>query len=510
MTEPIGLEPDDAHNRELIAHARPPAWRNPEPADRYDLVVVGAGTGGLVSAAAAAGLGKRVALVEGRLMGGDCLNTGCVPSKALLRSARAVAETRRARAFGVRGTAEATVDFGAVMERVRRLRAEIAPHDGAERLRGLGADVFFGSATFTGPDRVEVAGTPLPFKRACIATGGRAAAPPIPGLAEAGFLTNETVFSRTALPARLAVIGAGPVGCELAQAFARFGSRVTLIEAAHGVLPREERDAADVVRRALEGDGVRVRCCGERMSVTPGPSGKRVAVSSHGADHELDVDEILVAAGRAPNVEGLGLEAAGIRYDEAGVRTDDHLRTTNPRVFAVGDVTRHHKLTHAADAHARIAARNALLPWLPVKARVSRLTMPWCTYTEPELAHVGAFPEDLDPEETPHETVEVALSEVDRAILDGATEGFLRIHVARASGRILGATVAAPDAGNLIGELATAMARKTRLQQLSGAIHPYPTVAEAIKRAGDQYRKRRLFQWLDALREPLRWLYGGP
>ena len=509
MSEPFRLPPDDAHNRALAGHVHPPDWTNPEPAGQYDLVVLGAGTGGLVSAAAGAGMGKRVALVERGLMGGDCLNLGCVPSKAILRCARAAAEVRRAGELGVRGTEWAEADFGAVMERMRRLRSEIAPHDGAERLRGLGVDVFFGDASFTGSDRVAVGESELPCKRAVIATGGRPTAPPVPGLEEAGYLTNETVFSLTERPGRIGVIGAGPIGCELAQAFARLGSDVTLIEAAHGVLPREERDAAAIVQRALEADGVRVLCCGKQMRVSAGQAEKHISLASHGGEHQVTVDEILVATGRAPNVEGLGLDVAGIEYDGTGVRVDDRLRTSNPRVFAVGDVTPLEKFTHAADAHARIAARNALLPWLPFKARASKLTVPACTYTEPELAHVGATRTELETAGARFETIEVSLGDVDRAILDGATDGLVKLHVARGSGRILGATVAAPDAGNLIGEIATAMRAGMPLQKLSGVIHPYPTLAEAIKRAGDQYFKRRLLAWRDALTRPFTGKHGA-
>src|SRR5919109_5295855 len=262
------LHPWDTHNQKLYGNVHPPDWVNPDPAPRYNLVVIGGGTAGLVTAAGAAGLGAKVALIEKHLLGGDCLNVGCVPSKALLRAARAAADVRRAVEFGVRIAGEVSVDFAAVMERMRRLRADISPHDSAARFRELGIDVFIGSARFTGPDTVQVGDKILRFSKAVIATGARAAAPPVPGLKEVPFLTNETLFSLTELPKRLGVIGAGPIGCELAQAFARFGSEVFLVEAEHGVLPREDRDAAELVQNALVRDGIQLLCCGKDLKVS--------------------------------------------------------------------------------------------------------------------------------------------------------------------------------------------------------------------------------------------------
>ncbi|MCI0458158.1 MAG: FAD-dependent oxidoreductase, partial [Gemmataceae bacterium] len=288
------LAPLDEHNRALADNVHPSDWVKPEPAGRYNLVVLGAGTAGLVTASGAAGLGAKVALVEKKLLGGDCLNVGCVPSKALIRSARAAADVRNAGEYGVRVPSGATVDFPAVMERMRKLRARISPHDSARRFRELGVDVFLGAARFTGPDTVEVDGKALRFAKAVIATGGRAAELPIPGIREAGFLTNETVFSLTELPRRLAVIGAGPVGCELAQAFARFGSEVYLIEAMHGILPKEDPEAAEVVRQALLRDGLRIMCCGKNLRISKDADGKRLTVDSHGEHYDLTVDEILV------------------------------------------------------------------------------------------------------------------------------------------------------------------------------------------------------------------------
>jgi pyruvate/2-oxoglutarate dehydrogenase complex dihydrolipoamide dehydrogenase (E3) component len=295
----------------------PEDWTNPEPAGRYNLVVIGAGTAGLVTAAGAAGLGARVALVERGLMGGDCLNVGCVPSKGLIRAGRAVADVRGAGEFGVRVPSGASTDFGAVMDRMRRLRAKISRVDSAARFRDLGVDVFFGAARFSGPDTVDVAGVALRFKKAVIATGARAAEPPIPGLAEAGYLTNETVFSLTELPRRLAVIGGGPIGCELAQAFARFGAQVSLLQGEGQILPREDPDAAECVARALSRDGVDLRL-GTRVERIERAGAERVIhVTSGGAAARVAADAILVGVGRAPNVEGLGLEDVGVALRHA-------------------------------------------------------------------------------------------------------------------------------------------------------------------------------------------------
>ncbi|MDQ7007162.1 MAG: mercuric reductase [Acidobacteriota bacterium] len=483
------FEPLDQHNLALAHSVRPPGWVHPEPRGRYNLVVLGGGTAGLVTAAAAAGLGARVALVERKWLGGDCLNVGCVPSKAMIRSARAVAAARRASRFGLPDAVAGEVDFGAVMERMRRLRARLAPHDGAERFRELGIDVFFGEGRFVGPRRVEVDGTRLDFARAVIATGARAAVPSIPGLESAGYLTYETLFSLTERPRRLGVIGAGPVGCEMAQAFARLGSEVVLVETGHGILPREDREAAAWVQAAMERDGVRLLCCGKDLAVVSGSGGPRLTVRSHGRSCEVEVDRIFVAVGRVPRVEGLGLEAAGVESGPQGVVVDDRLRTSNRAIFAAGDICSRYRFTHAADAMARIVVRNALFAG---REKASALVMPWCTYTSPELAHVGLTAEQARERGEPVRTVRVPMADVDRAVLDGETEGFVKVHHRGGSDRILGATIVAARAGELISGISVALHAGAGLATLSRSIHPYPTQGEVLRRVGDAWNRTRL------------------
>jgi pyruvate/2-oxoglutarate dehydrogenase complex dihydrolipoamide dehydrogenase (E3) component len=496
MSDLPPLHPWDEHNRRLQGQVHPSDWVNPTPSGRYNLVVIGGGTAGLVTAAGAAGLGAKVALIERHLLGGDCLNIGCVPSKALLRSARAAAAVREAGAFGVRVEGDATVDFPAVMTRLRRLRADLSPHDSAARFRELGVEVYLGDGRFTGADTIEVGGRTLHFARAAIATGARAAAPDIPGLASVPYLTNETVFSLTELPRRLAVVGAGPIGCELAQGFARFGAQVVLIESAAGILPREDREAAAVLRAALERDGVRILRDGRDLSVARGDGGIRWQLATAGREQEGIADALLVAVGRAPNVEGLGLEAAGVAYDRKGVRVDERLRTTNPKIYACGDVCSRFKFTHAADFMARIVIQNALFGG---RRRVSELVIPWCTYTAPEVAQVGLTVEQARADGIAIDTFTLPLDRVDRAILDGEENGFVRVHVRRGTDRIVGATVVAAHAGDLIGELSLAMTAKIGLRGIGAAIHPYPTQAEAIRKLGDLYGRTRLTPFVKRL-----------
>jgi pyruvate/2-oxoglutarate dehydrogenase complex dihydrolipoamide dehydrogenase (E3) component len=484
------IQPWDLHNQKLIANVHPLDWTNPTPAPRYNLVVLGAGTAGLVTAVGAAGLGAKVALVEKHFMGGDCLNVGCVPSKAIIRAARAVAAVREAAQFGVGIDAETmSVDFPKVMERMRCLRADISRHDSAKRLSELGVDVFFGGGRFTGLDTIEVGGQTLRFAKAVIATGTRPALPPIPGLKDVPYLTNETLFSLTDLPKRFGIIGAGPIGCEMAQSFARFGSEVLLVEATHGILPREDRDASDIVRAAMEREGVKLLCCGKDLKLAKAPNGVRLQVESHGKGYDVLADQLLVAVGRAPNVEGLGLEIVGVEFDKKGVRVNDRLQTTNPRIYACGDVCSPYQFTHAADFMARIVIRNALFKG---RAKACSLLIPWATYTSPEIAHVGLYEKDAQAKGIAVDTYTQELGKVDRAILDGETDGFVRVHVRKGTDEIVGATIVAAHAGDLIGEVTLAMKGKLGLKTIADTIHPYPTQADGIRKTGDHYNRTRL------------------
>jgi pyruvate/2-oxoglutarate dehydrogenase complex dihydrolipoamide dehydrogenase (E3) component len=478
------------HDERLRANVHPEDWQNPEPARRYNLVVVGAGTAGLVSAAGAAGLGARVALVERGFMGGDCLNVGCVPSKTLLRSAQSVGEIRDAAELGVRVPGGTRVDFPAVMDRMRQVRARISPNDSARRFRDeLGVDVFLGQGRFCSGSSLEVEGQTLRFSRAVIATGARPVVPPIEGLREVGFLTNETVFSLEELPRRLLVLGGGPIGCELSQAFRRFGSEVILVEMADQFLGREDRDAAGVLLDAFRRDGVDVRLETSLARVELRNGEKLATLESDGKSETLAIDQILVGVGRAPNLEGLGLESAGVAFGRVGVEVDDHLRTSNRRIYAAGDICMATKFTHAADFAARAVIQNALFFG---RKKLSALTIPWCTYTHPEIAHVGLYQRDAQERGLEIETFVRELRDVDRAIAEGEEEGFVKIHVARGSDRIVGATVVARHAGEMISEISVAMAGKLGLSKLASVIHPYPTQSEAIRQIGDAYNRTRL------------------
>ncbi|MGH7206527.1 MAG: mercuric reductase [Nitrospiraceae bacterium] len=498
--ETVTVLPYDEHNQRLVSNVHPPDWVNPEPTGRYNLVVIGAGTAGLVTAAIASALGAKVALIEKHLMGGDCLNVGCVPSKGVIRASRAWAEVRNAEEFGLHIPPGVKYDFGEAMARMRKLRARISHTDSAHRYKKLGVDVFVGEGRFTGPDTIQVTGRAgdrtLRFKKAAICTGARASAPPTPGLKEAGYLTNETIFTLTELPPRLGVIGAGPIGCELAQSFARFGSQVYLIEALHGIMPNEDRDAAEIVHESMLRDGIKLLCCGKELKVNKTDSGKRLTVDSHGQQYDITVDEILVGVGRTPNVEGLGLETVGVEYDKTGVKVNHRLQTTNPRIFAAGDICSRYKFTHAADAMAQIVIQNALFPhpFGLAYASVDSLIMPWCTFTEPEIAHVGMYEADAKAKGLEVETYTYKLDEVDRAILDGEDEGFARIHIQKGTDKILGATIVAAHAGDMINEFSVLMKAGAGVKIIAGTIHPYPTQAEVNKKVVNLWRKAHFTQ----------------
>jgi pyruvate/2-oxoglutarate dehydrogenase complex dihydrolipoamide dehydrogenase (E3) component len=480
---------DDVQDKQLIENCHPPLWKNPTPAGKYNMVVIGGGTAGLVSAAGSAGLGAKVALIERNLLGGDCLNVGCVPSKGVIRAARAAHDASNGAEFGIQISEEPAIGFAAAMERMRRLRAGISEHDSAERFCKLGVDVFIGNGKFVSSTAVEVDGKRLEFDRAVIATGARAAEPPIQGLREAGFYTNETIFTLTELPRRLVVVGAGPIGCELAQSFRRFGSDVTMITDGVEILPKEDRDAAAIVRKQIEKDGVRIITGAKIERALAHNGAKSLSLSTGDKLNEIACDAILVSVGRQPNLEGLGLEHAGVKFTRSGVLVDDRMRTSNPRIFAAGDICSKYKFTHAADAMARLVIANALFL---ARRKVTDLVIPWCTYTDPEIAHVGYYEKDARAAGFDVATITESFSDVDRAVLDGEEAGFARVHYHKKSGRILGGTLVARHAGEMIGELTLAMVAKQNVGILSSTIHAYPTQVEALRKIGDAYMRTKL------------------
>ena len=510
----LGVSPLDEHNKLLVGNVHPSPWVNPEPSGRYNLVVIGAGTAGLVTANGAAGLGAKVALIERHLMGGDCLNVGCVPSKALIRAAHAAADVRDAVEFGVNVPAGSKVDFAKVMERMRKLRAKISKNDSAHRYKSLGIDVFIGDAKFVGPHTVEVGGKKLEFAKACIASGARAFVPNVPGLRENGFLTNESIFNLTELPRRLVAIGAGPIGCEMAQSFARFGSAVHLLEPSDHIMNREDREAADVVQKQMLKDGVTIYPNMKVLKVERRGNDKVVTIDQQGKTVEIACDAILVGAGRAPNVEGMGLEAAGVKFDtREGVAVSDQLQSSNPDVYAAGDCASKFKFTHAADFLARTVIENALfktgLLAIAGRKRASSLIIPWCTYTDPEVAHVGAYEPELVKAGRTFKTIKVPFDDVDRAILDGEDEGFAKVSVDPKTGRILGATIVAKHAGDMINEFTVAMKFGIGIGSIASVIHPYPTQGEVVRKCGDKFngekykanaRAQAITRWLMARR----------
>ena len=465
--------------------------------EHYNALVIGAGPGGLVAAAGLAGLGARVGLFEKGRMGGDCLNTGCVPSKAVIASAR-VAHTMRTAARHGLPAHDPPVDVAAVFARMREVREQIAHHDAPERFESLGVEVFVGApAVFTSPGTVEANGRTYSADYFVIATGGRPAVPPIPGLRETPHYTNETFFDELdASPGTLCVMGGGPIGIEMAQTMGRLGVRTTLVEMMDQILVMEDADAANVVQDALVADGVEMLTGHMVKSVAAGspaagPRAVRVQIEekASGKTHEREFGALLVAVGRLPNVEQVGLEAAGVAFTRSGVTVDDKLRTANKHIFAVGDVAGSYQFTHFADAQARAVIRNILIPWFP--ARFNAAVVPWCTYTDPECAHVGHNETTAKAAGLVFGVYRFEMAELDRAIVDGHTEGFVKV-IADPKGRLLGATIVGAGAGDWIHEYVLAMKHGITLPGISGTLHAYPTYGEASRRPADLFMKGKL------------------
>eukprot|EP00929_Paragymnodinium_shiwhaense_P109093 TRINITY_DN75469_c0_g1_i1.p1 TRINITY_DN75469_c0_g1~~TRINITY_DN75469_c0_g1_i1.p1 ORF type:complete len:534 (+),score=117.69 TRINITY_DN75469_c0_g1_i1:91-1692(+) len=505
----VGVWPLDSHNVRLLDCVHPKEWKNPVKAEDfvYDLIAVGAGAGGLVSAKQSARRGAKSALIEMHLAGGDCLNVGCVPSKALLRCARAVAERRKGAEYGFRCDSDSSkddLDFGKVMERMRRLRADIAPVDSHETTAKAGADMYVGKAVFTGKNELKVGDQTLRFKKAVIATGGRAKVVPIPGIDSVPYITNATLFNLTTLPPRLAVLGAGPIGLEMAQSFQRFGSKVTVLEAFPRILGPEDEEASKIIHKVLEEDGCRILAGIAVKSVshkdgTPWPE-ISITIEKDGKSEVVVCDAFLVATGRVPNVEGLGLEDAGVEYKVGlGVKVNDDLSTTNPDIYALGDVCDQPALrfTHMAGTMAGMVVQNALFAGrdLPVNApsgKISEVVVPRCTYTEPEVASCGISNEVAA--QRSGVDVDVYTSGIehnDRAILEGDRSGYVKVVCKKGTDEILGATVVAERAGDMLAELTLATQHKLGLSAIARTVHPYPTLGEAVQQCALNYNRAR-------------------
>jgi pyruvate/2-oxoglutarate dehydrogenase complex dihydrolipoamide dehydrogenase (E3) component len=470
--------------------------------ERYNLVVVGAGSGGLVVAAGGAGLGARVALVEKDRMGGDCLNTGCVPSKALLRAARAARDAREAGRFGIRGVGDpGPQEARAVMDYIRSCQARIAPHDSAERFEGLGVDVVRGAARLKSAHEVEAGGRILWGRHLVLATGSRARVPEVPGLEEAGYWTNQSVFSVEALPDSLLVMGGGPIGVELGQAFARLGSKVTIVSSSAHVLPREDIDAAAALAARLRGEGIEILDGSRAKKVERKGGRKFVTIESDSVgSRELAAEEILVATGRHPNVEGLNLDGVGIVHGSKGVRVDARCRTSVPSIWAIGDLAGPYLFTHWAGYQARVVVRNTLFPGT---VKCDFANVPWTTFTDPEVAHVGWTEAAAREKNLPHRVFKVPFEDNDRAVCDGSFEGNFAKVIAGKKGEILGATIVHPHADDLLAELVLARKAGLRLSSLSDTIHTYPTLSEINRALGDAYNKTRLTPGLKRIFEKI-------
>src|SRR5438552_5062254 len=474
----------------------------------YNVVVIGAGTAGLVTAAGTAGLGGRVALIERNLMGGDCLNFGCVPSKALISSARLVQRIRESEKWGL-DRQEPEFAFEKVFERMRARRARIAPNDSQERFESLGVDVFHGEARFISPDGLEVDGPKLRARNFVIATGSRAVVPKIEGIDQVRYFTNETIFDELkAKPESMIVLGGGPIGCELAQTFCRLGTQVTIIQRGDQLLPKEDRDVAEFLERRLINEGVRIIKNVDARSVATTDAGK-IALEfldrqpGRLAERTFFADALLIAIGRNPNLQSLDLKSAGVDVNERGVRVTDYLQTSQRHIYAVGDVIGPFLFTHMADAHARVAVRNILMPFQFLRQKMDYSVVPWCTYVDPEVAHVGLCEKEAQRKNLDYDLFFVPLQDVDRAVVESEDAGFAKILTAKGSDKILGATIIASHAGDLVHEFVLAMNTKIGLGKISSMIHAYPTFAELARKAGDKYNKTRLtprakkiFTWL--------------
>ena len=471
---------------------------------RYNVAVIGAGTAGLVTAAGTAALGGCVALIERNKMGGDCLNFGCVPSKALISSARLIQQIRESEKWGLDRQVPRFV-FERVFERMRARRAKIAPNDSQERFKSLGVDVFRGEAHFVSPHEIEVDGQRLRARNFVIATGSHAAIPQIEGIDHIPFFTNETIFDELKeKPERMIVLGGGPIGCELGQVLARLGVKVTILQRASQLLPREDSDVAEVLQRQLEREDVRIEFDAEAKSAARHGNSMRLdCLHKDGSGFQLNGEALLVAAGRIPNIDKLNLDAAGVRFNKRGLIVNEYLQTSQPHIYAAGDIAGSFQFTHLADAHARVVVRNILMPLQLLRQKTETAVLPWVTYTDPEIAHVGFGEREAQKSSMAYDLFVVPLEEVDRAVVESEEIGFARVLTAKDSDKILGVTIVGARAGDLIHEFVLAMKAGIGLGTIASTIHAYPTFAELARKTGDKYNRTRLtprakkvFTWL--------------
>jgi dihydrolipoamide dehydrogenase len=478
-------------------------WMRPARFDR-NLVVIGAGAGGLVSAFIAAAVKAKVTLIEGHKMGGDCLNFGCVPSKALIRSAKLAKQLKQAHALGIRD-ARGEVDFAAVMARVHDVIAKIEPHDSVQRYTSLGVEVVQGHARITDPWTVEVARSDggrqrLTTRSIVIAAGAEPFVPPIPGLREAGFVTSDTVWQLKVLPKRLVVLGGGPIGCELAQAFARLGAEVTQVEMTPRLMLREDPDASALVAESLRRDGVHVLVGHQALRCEVDGTSKKLIVKHDGRESGIEFDQLLCAVGRSPRVQGYGLEELGIPLTSRNtIETNAYLQTIYPNIYAVGDVAGPFQFTHTAAHQAWFAAVNALFGRFK-RFKADYSVIPWTTFTDPEVARVGLSESEAQEQGIAYEVTKYGIDDLDRAIADGTAHGFVKILTVPGKDRILGVTIVGEHAGDLLAEYVLAMKYRLGLNKILGTIHTYPTLSEANKYAAGEWKRahapQALLQWI--------------